>query len=183
LGQGTVAAEAIGVAIRTIYTADRPVLRIKAKPVQRVDNAIRKLMGDMVETMHHAYGAGLAAPQIGESLRVIVLHHDEQEYRLANPEISWASREIEVDEEGCLSIPGYRGNVPRHAAVKVRAKDAKGHTTQFRAEGRLARILQHEIDHLDGILFTDRMEPGERLWRVQEPTDEEEPLLPTGTDQ
>lgn len=170
-------------ALRTIYTADRPVLRIKAKPVQRVDHTIRKLMDDMVETMHHNYGAGLAAPQIGESIRVIVLHYEDEEYRLVNPEIAWSSREIEVDEEGCLSIPGYRGNVPRAAAVKVRAKDAKGHNTQVRAAGRLARILQHEIDHLDGILFTDRMEPGEKLWRVEEPAVEgEEQLLPTGTE-
>jgi peptide deformylase len=171
------------VALRTIYTADRPVLRVKAKPVQRVDNAVRKLMDDMVETMHASYGSGLAGPQVGESIRVIVLHYDDVEYRLVNPEITWGSREIEVDEEGCLSIPGYRGNVPRHFGVKVRAKDAKGRATQIRAEGHLARILQHEIDHLDGILFTDRMEPGERLWRVQEPGEEEEQLLPrTGTD-
>jgi len=155
-------------ATRVILTADKPALHIKAKPVQRVDASIRKLMADMVETMHGAAGAGLAAPQIGVSLRVIVLWHEDDEYRLVNPEITWASREIEVDEEGCLSIPGYRGNVPRAAAVKIRAKDEKGRNTQVRAEGRLARIFQHEIDHLDGMLFTERMEPGERLWRIDE---------------
>jgi peptide deformylase len=174
-------------AIRLIYTADKPVLRIKARPVQRVDQTIRKLLDDMVDTMHEANGAGLAAPQVGNSVRAIVLWHDDKQFKLVNPEITWTSSEMEVDEEGCLSIPGYRGNVPRHAAIKVRAKDAKGRNTQIRADGRLARIFQHEIDHLDGILFTDRMAPGERLWRVQEVTDEEsaakeESLLPTGTD-
>ena len=168
-------------AIRTILTADKPALRIKAKPVQRVDMSIPKLLADMVETMHDASGAGLAAPQLGISLRVIVLWHEDDEYRLVNPEITWASDEIDIDEEGCLSIPGYRGNVPRHSAIKVRAKDAKGRNTHLRAEGRLARIFQHEIDHLDGILFTDRMEPGERLWRVDETAEADEVLSPTGT--
>ena len=167
---------------RTILTADKPVLRIKAKPVQRVDASIRKLMSDMVETMHNADGAGLAAPQIGVSLRVIVLWHEDDQFKLVNPEITWASRELEVDEEGCLSIPGYHGNVPRHAAVKIRAKNDKGHNTLIRADGRLARIFQHEIDHLDGILFTDRMEPGERLWQVDELAEVEDVLSPTGTE-
>lgn len=174
--------EAPDVAIRTILTADKPDLHIKAKPVQRVDASIRKLMADMVDTMHDAAGAGLAAPQVGVSVRVIVLWHDEDEFRLVNPEITWASREIEVDEEGCLSIPGYHGNVPRHAAIKVRAKDEKGRNKQLRAEGRLARIFQHEIDHLDGILFTARMAPGERLWRVDESAEVDEALRPTGTE-
>jgi peptide deformylase len=174
--------EAIYVAIRSILTADKPVLHIKAKPVQRVDSSIRKLMADMVDTMHDASGAGLAAPQIGVSLRVIVLWHEDDEFRLVNPEVTWSSREIEVDEEGCLSIPGYRGNVPRHVAIKVRGKDEKGRNVQVRAEGRLARIFQHEIDHLDGILFTQRMAQGDRLWQVDETVEVEEPLAPTGTD-
>ena len=169
-------------AIRTILTADKPALHIKAKPVQRVDVSIRRLMADMVETMHDSSGAGLAAPQIGVSLRVIVLWHEDDEFRLVNPEITWASHETELDEEGCLSIPGYRGNVVRHAAIKIRGKDAKGRNTQLRAEGRLARIFQHEIDHLDGILFTDRMAPGERLWRIDEAAELAETLAPTGTE-
>ncbi len=169
-------------ATRVILTADKPALHIKARPVQRVDASIRKLMADMVETMHSAAGAGLAAPQIGVSLRVIVLWHEDDEFRLVNPEITWASRDIEVDEEGCLSIPGYRGNVRRAAAVKIRAKDEKGRNTHVRADGRLARIFQHEIDHLDGILFPERMEPGERLWRIDELADSDEPLAPTGTE-
>ncbi len=168
-------------AIRTILTADKPALRIKAKPVVRVDATVRKLLADMADTMYAASGAGLAAPQIGISLRVIVLWHEDDEFRLVNPEITWASPEMEVDEEGCLSIPGYHGNVPRHAAIKVRAKDEKGHSAQIRAEGRLARIFQHEIDHLDGILFPERMTPGERLWRVDEAGEPEEPLARTGT--
>ena len=113
---------------------------------------------------------------------MIVLWHEDDEFRLVNPEITWTSQETELDEEGCLSIPGYRGNVVRHAAIKVRAKDAKGRNTQLRAEGRLARIFQHEIDHLDGILFTDRMAPGERLWPVDEAAERAEALAPTGTE-
>jgi peptide deformylase len=161
-------------AIRPILTSDKPVLRKKAKPIQRVDNSIRKMLDDMVDTMREAPGVGLAGPQIGESLRVIVIEYDEKLYKLVNPEITWMSNEMMVDEEGCLSIPGYRGKVPRHAAVKVRAKDAKGRTTQIRADDHLARIFQHEVDHLDGILYPDRMEPGERLWPISEDEEQDE---------
>jgi peptide deformylase len=141
---------------------------MKAKAVQRVDHSIRKLLDDMVDTMREAPGVGLAGPQIGESLRVIVIEYEDKVYKLVNPEITWTSKEMIVDEEGCLSIPGYRGSVPRHAVVKVRAKDVKGRTTQLEAQDMLARIFQHEVDHLDGILFPDRMLPGERLWPVVE---------------
>jgi peptide deformylase len=172
----------LSLAVRTIQTSDKPVLRIKAKPVQRVDNGVRKLLDDMMETMHDSYGAGLAAPQVGESVRAIVLVYEEAEFKLVNPEITWTSHERETDEEGCLSIPGYRGLVSRPKAIRVRAKDRSGHPVHIRADGRLARIFQHEIDHLDGVLFTDRMAPGELLWRVVEPGEEEETLLLTGTD-
>jgi peptide deformylase len=160
--------EAKRLARRTIMTSEKPILRMKAKPVQRVDHSIRKLLDDMVDTMRDAPGVGLAGPQIGELLRVVVIEYDEILFKLVNPEITWSSRVIVDEEEGCLSIPGYRGLVPRHAAVKVRARDFKGKPTQIRAEDHLARIFQHEIDHLDGILFPDRMAPGERLRPIDE---------------
>jgi peptide deformylase len=159
---------------RIILTSEKPILRMKAKPVQRVDLGVRKLLDDMVDTMREAPGVGLAGPQIGEALRVVVIEYDEKLFKLVNPEITWSSPEIVVDEEGCLSIPGYRGAVPRHAAVKVRARDAKGKPTHIRAEDHLARIFQHEIDHLDGILYPDRMAPGERLRPIVEDEDGDE---------
>ncbi len=159
---------------RTILTSEKPILRMKAKPVQRVDHSIRKLLDDMVDTMRDAPGVGLAGPQIGEALRLVVVEYEEQLFTLVNPEITWYSREMVDDEEGCLSIPGYRGVVPRYVAVKVRARDNKGKPTQIRADDHLARIFQHEIDHLDGILYPDRMAPGERLRPIIEDDDGDE---------
>src|SRR5258708_277246 len=126
----------------------------------------------MVETMREARGIGLAGPQIGVQLRVIVVEIEEALYTLVNPEITWTSPDRDILEEGCLSIPGYRGNVERHTRIRVRAKDAKGKTILIDADDLLARVFQHEIDHLNGILFTERMAPGERLRPVYE--DEEE---------
>jgi peptide deformylase len=150
-------------ALRPILTADRPVLRQRAKPVQRVDAVIRKLLDDMLETTKAAPGVGLAAPQVGVSVRVIVVDFEEQVFKLVNPEIPWASSATDFADEGCLSIPGYIGKVERHTKIRVRAKDLKGKPVAITADGWLARIFQHEIDHLDGILYTDRMAPGERL--------------------
>jgi peptide deformylase len=156
------------VAIRPILTSEKPVLHQKARPVQRLDGNLRKLLDDMVDTMRAAPGVGLAGPQIGVALRVVVVEYDEKLYKLVNPEITWASAERLTADEGCLSIPGYQGPVERHHSVKVRAKDHRGKNVFIAAEEWLARILQHEIDHLDGILYTDRMAPGERLYRVEE---------------
>ena len=160
-------------AVRPILTAEKPVLRHKARPIGRVDATVRKLLDDMVDTMREAPGVGLAAPQIGVSLRAITVEYDEQLWTLVNPEITWTSRAREIADEGCLSIPGYVGAVERHQRVKVRAKDQKGKPTTIEADGWVARIFQHEIDHLDGILYTDRMAPGERL-RVVHPDEDEE---------
>jgi peptide deformylase len=155
-------------AVRPILTSEKPVLHQKARPVQRVDGSVRKLLDDMVETMRAAPGVGLAGPQIGVLLRVVVIEYDEKLYKLVNPEITWTAADRVTADEGCLSIPGYQGAVERHQRVKVRAKDHKGKNQFISAEDWLARILQHEIDHLDGILYTDRMAPGERLYRVEE---------------
>ena len=160
--------------VRPILTSEKPVLRQKARPVGRVDTTVRKTLDDMVDTMRAAPGVGLAGPQIGVLQRLVVVEFEERLYHLVNPEIAWASTEHEVADEGCLSIPGYIGAVERSIKVKVRAKDAKGKNLGITADGWLARIFQHEIDHLDGILYTDRMAPGERL--RPSVTEEDEPM-------
>lgn len=166
------AREGIPLAVLPILTSEKPVLRLKARPVQRIDPSLRRLLDDMVETMRAARGVGLAGPQVGVSSRIVVIEFEDQVFKLVNPEITWASHETEVADEGCLSIPGYAGAVERHLRVKVRAKDARGKNLQMTPDGWLARIFQHEIDHLDGILFPDRMAPGERLRPVTEEFDE-----------
>jgi peptide deformylase len=147
-------------AIRKIYTVDHPVLRRKAKKINRFDAYLERLVADMFETMRAAPGVGLAAPQIGESIRVLVAEYEDEHVALVNPEILKKSDEILLGTEGCLSIPGVVGeDVPRSAAVTVKARDPKGKEIRIKAEGWFARILQHEIDHLDGILFTDHIPP------------------------
>ncbi|NSW51507.1 MAG: peptide deformylase [Anaerolineae bacterium] len=140
------------------------VLRLKAKPVKKVDPDIQQLIDDMVDTLHDAPGVGLAAPQVGISSRIIVVEwgDDEDEeapkklYAVVNPEITRSSDETEIGIEGCLSIPNIIGEVERHAAIQVKGLNRQGQPIKIKAEGWLARIFQHEIDHLNGILFTDR---------------------------
>ncbi|HET8909594.1 MAG TPA: peptide deformylase [Ktedonobacterales bacterium] len=147
-------------ALRKILTMEHPVLRAKAKKVSRFDPWLERLVNDMRETMREAPGVGLAAPQIGESVRVLVAEYEEQQVALVNPEIVKASEEQELGTEGCLSIPGYVGdNVPRALAVTVKARDPKGKEIRIKADGWFARILQHEIDHLDGVLYIDYIDP------------------------
>jgi len=122
----------------------------------RVDASIQTLIDDMVDTMREAPGIGLAAPQVGVTLRVIVCEVDENLHCLVNPEIIRAEGE-QVGNEGCLSIPGYIGEVKRFDRVVVKAKNRAGKDVRVKADGLLARCLQHEIDHIDGILFTDRL--------------------------
>ncbi len=164
-------------AVREILMSGEPVLRQKAKKVKKVDAALQKLIDDMIETMEDAPGQGLAAPQIGVSLRVLVVDakpgegDEEQEepvkLQLINPEILERSGE-QFGEEGCLSIPGYVGNVRRALNVTVKALNRKGKEVKIKATHNLARVLQHEIDHLDGILYTDRIEKPEDLFRLNE---------------
>jgi peptide deformylase len=149
-------------AILPIITAPDPRLTRKSKPVARVDADIRKLMGDMLETMHLAPGIGLAAPQIGVLKRVIVLDiAGENEARnpmcLANPELVWVSDEDAVYSEGCLSVPDHYADVTRPAACRVTYRDENDVIREISAEGLLSTCLQHEIDHLDGILFIDHL--------------------------
>ena len=145
-----------------ILTAPDPRLKAKAKPVERVDDGVRQLMDDMLETMYVAPGIGLAAPQVGVSKRVIVLdlakeNEPRAPLKLANPEIVWVSDEDAVFEEGCLSVPEHYAEVARPAAVRIRYLDYENETREMEASGLLATCLQHEIDHLDGVLFIDRL--------------------------
>lgn len=143
--------------IRAILPLEHPLLRKQAKKVHRFDRSLATLVADLFETMHAADGAGLAAPQIGQSIRVFVASYEGQDVALFNPEIARADG-VAVGAEGCLSLPGFVGeNIPRAAVVQIRGKDLQGRAVRFNAEGYFARVLQHEIDHLDGILFTDRL--------------------------
>ena len=153
-------------AILEILTKENPQLRVKAKRVPRVDDAVRKLMDDMVETMLDAPGVGLAATQVGVSLRVIVMKVDNQLFTLANPEIVRSSGE-QIGYEGCLSVPGYIGEVARADKATMRALNRSGKEVRIKGEGLLARAMQHEIDHLDGILFIDKLTSLDTLKEVE----------------
>ncbi|HMN19597.1 MAG TPA: peptide deformylase [Candidatus Moranbacteria bacterium] len=133
------------------------VLRKKAAPVKDpFDPKLHKLIDEMVDTMRAAKGVGLAAPQVGHSLRLCVIEEGGRLYILINPRITASSKTIETEEEGCLSIPGEYFPVSRHSEVQVRYLDKEGKSAKIKARGLLARALQHEIDHLDGILILDR---------------------------
>lgn len=157
-------------AIRKIITTENPILRQKAKKIHRFDPSLQKLVDDMFETMHTAGGVGLAGPQIAQSIRVFVAEYEDHKIAVFNPEIVKAEGE-EIGPEGCLSIPGYVGeNIRRAAKVLVKGQDVRGKPIRLPAEGWFARIVQHEIDHLDGVLFIDRLDRPEDLREV---TDEE----------
>jgi peptide deformylase len=147
---------------------DDPIVRQKAKKVGKVDAQIRSLIADLVETMRAAPGVGLAAPQVGVPLRVAVVEVEKVLYTLVNPEILEYSKETQIGPEGCLSIPGYWADLTRPLRVRVRALDRGGKRFTLNAEGFLARALQHEIDHLDGVLYIDRLPSLDLLRRVEE---------------
>lgn len=142
-------------AILKIFTEGSPILRQKAEPIQKITRRVQKLAKDMVQTMRAADGVGLAAPQVGVSQRLIVVDVGEGVTTLINPILEEAEGS-QIDVEGCLSIPGASGYVERAARVVVSGLDETGKSVRLRAEGLMARALQHEIDHLDGILFVDR---------------------------
>ena len=143
-----------------VVTSDHnDVLTTKATRVPRVDDGIRRLMDDMVETMFSANGVGLAAPQVGVPLRVIVLRVDNQIYQVANPEMVRCEGE-QTGLEGCLSVPGLIGEVTRCQRVVAKGVNRHGKEIRIKGDGLLARAVQHEIDHLDGILFTTRVNEG-----------------------
>ena len=145
-----------------------PVLRHKAKRIRNIDASIQRLVDDMVETMHQEGGVGLAANQVGvlQRVAVIQLPEDEEPRVLINPEVVQRDGEREM-EEGCLSIPGYRGTITRAVTVRVRAKDRHGKLLRINAEELLAQALEHEIDHLNGILYIDHLESHEKLHKIE----------------
>ncbi len=145
-----------------IISAPDPFLRTTSEPVEKVDDELRALMDDMVETMYGAFGVGLAAVQVGVAKRVIVMDlalEDEPKNPqfFINPEITWTSEEMGVYEEGCLSVPDHYADVERPAKCKFKYLDYEGKAHEVEAEGMLATCIQHEMDHLNGVLFIDHI--------------------------
>jgi peptide deformylase len=164
-------------AVREILKmGDARLLRV-AKPVERfATRELDALIADMFDTMQAASGVGLAAPQIGVPLRVIVVEYEEKQYSVINPEIVDVKGEV-TDEEGCLSAPNWQAPVTRATHVLVKGRDRNGKEVRIRAEGWLARIFQHEVDHLDGVLFLDKVQDRSTIhWVEPEREDEEEQL-------
>lgn len=164
-----------------IVTLPDEVLRTRARPVTKFDDDLQTLIDDMIATMRAANGVGLAAPQIGRSIQLAVIETlpkaDEEGndipgsrelFVIANPRIVWESREVVDGVEGCLSIPGYVGEVERAYAVRVRAQDRRGKPLKLRLKGWTARIFQHEIDHLNGVLYIDKLTDRENFWTDEE---------------
>jgi len=153
-------------AVLPIRVAPDPVLRRKSKRVRTIDGSIHKLIGDMIETMHSAPGVGLAAPQVGVPLRVIVIGLPEQEeIALINPEIVRRRGERLVNE-GCLSLPGYVGELKRAESVTVKGRDQNGKEIRIKADELLAQALEHEIDHINGVLYIDWLESIDSLRKI-----------------
>jgi len=154
-------------AILSILTLPEPILRQKSKRVKNIDGSVRKLAADMIETMHAASGVGLAAPQVGVPWRVIVIGMPgEEDFVLINPEVVRRSGERLVTE-GCLSVPGYFGEIQRAQRVTVKGKDLSGKETRIKAEELLAQALEHEIDHLNGVLYINHLESSDKLHKVE----------------
>lgn len=160
-------------AVLPLRYAPDPVLRQKAKRLSSIDASIGRLIDDMVETMHAIDGVGLAAPQVGISLQlaVIQLPEEEEVIVLINPQIVKKSGERLVDE-GCLSIPGYRGDIMRSVSVTVKGRNRQGKEIRLKGTDLLAQAIEHEVDHLNGILFIDHLDSPDKLFRI-EPEEED----------
>jgi len=150
-----------------IRTVPDPILRTATAPVTEFSAELAKLAETMRETMHAHRGMGLAAPQVGQSIKLFIIEYagsDEDEAIpftvYVNPQITWSSMNTSISNEGCLSIPKMEGNVRRPKRVTLTANDLQGNQIRVKARGLLARIIQHEVDHLNGVLFTDKVEPG-----------------------
>lgn len=172
--------------LRTIITRDNPNIRTKAKRVPVVDDSVRRLMDDMVETMIAAPGVGLAATQIDVHLRVFVMKIDNSIYHLANPEVIKSRGEVTHDE-GCLSVPGWIGETRRCQWVHIKGVNRSGKEIRLKGDGLLAQCIQHEMDHLDGMLYLDRLSDMDTLREIrrdetEEVTAEDEPPVTSGSD-
>jgi peptide deformylase len=157
-------------AVLPIYRfPDDSVLRQQAKRVSGIDGSIQRLIDNMIDTMQQANGVGLAAPQIGVPLRVIVIQMPGQEpIAFINPEIVKRTGEQEVTE-GCLSVPGYIGEIKRSSVIMVKGKDRNGKAVRIKAEGLMAEALEHEMDHLNGRLYIDHIESSDKLHKIERP--------------
>lgn len=161
-------------AIREILSVEHPMLRRKCTRIHHLDASLQRLVDDLIETMRHANGVGLAAPQVGVPVRLFVVEtpketdepHAGELFVLYNPEIIKQS-DLYYPVEGCLSMPGWEANVPRYRHVIVKARNRQGREVRLKAEGLLAQALQHETDHLDGVLFFDHLESMDQLRRVE----------------
>jgi peptide deformylase len=152
--------------VRDIRVLPDPVLRQKARKVSKIDSSVQKLIDDMIDTMRAAPGVGLAAPQVGVSLRIAVIEVPGSEVMvLINPEVIKREGERPV-QEGCLSVPGYHGEIKRSVRVKVKAQDRQGRNIRLKGEGLLAQVLEHEIDHISGVLYIDHVERWGKLWKA-----------------
>ena len=164
-------------AVLPLVHAPHPVLRQNTRQVKNIDRRVRTLVDDLIETMHDAQGVGLAANQVGVSLRVAVIQlpDDDEATVLINPKVLRTEGEREIEGEGCLSIPGYRGTVKRSEKIRVRALDIDGKEFRIRAANDLlAQALEHEADHLDGRLYIDRLVSEDALREEVRPGDEDE---------
>jgi peptide deformylase len=165
----------------SIVTVPNQILRQKARPVTQFGPDLQKLIDDMFDTLTVADGVGLAAPQVGLPLQLAVIETlprqdddgneiegSREKFVIANPEIVWTSRDVVDGIEGCLSIPGYLGEVERYESIRVRAQDRYGRKVRLRLNNWTARIFQHEIDHLNGVLYIDRLTAPENIWTEEE---------------
>jgi len=180
-------------ALLDIITIGDERLRKKSRPIRRFDKNLQEFAANMVETMRHADGVGLAAPQVGVNQRLIVVEMPEEGFEedpmagqlfvVVNPEIVRAKGQKEPGDEGCLSIPGYIGEVMRYPMVTIKGQDINGKDVRIKAYDFLARVFQHEIDHLDGILFIDHIQDPEKLRRiVHDPETNETYEVPASVD-
>ena len=162
-------------AFRKVRQLSDASLRQKAKRVPAIDQSIRRLIDDMVKTMQQSNGVGLAAPQIGVPLRIAVLQMPgEEPFAIINPEIVKRSGD-RVVMEGCLSVPGYQGEIKRSSSVTVKGLDEQGKPLRIKADGLLAQALEHEIDHLNGVLYLEHIESEDKLYKLEPATDKTEP--------
>ncbi|OGC08335.1 peptide deformylase [candidate division WOR-1 bacterium RIFOXYD2_FULL_36_8] len=160
-------------ALLKIITFPNPILRKKCKSIKKVDSRIKRLIKDMIDTMHTAPGVGLAAPQIGENIKLIVVDIGQGAFALINPKIVKKNKILQTFEEGCLCLPGIVGPVERPSVITVKGLDKNGQSIIIDAEGFLSTVIQHEIDHLEGIVFIDKIKDKSLIKEVSKKQEED----------